>query len=261
MSEKRRDSKGRVLRNGESQRSDGKYMFRYTDGTGERHTVYSWKLVSTDKLKEGQRDSQALRDMEKRILKDLDDSIKTRGAEHTTVDDLFDQFMDIRKDLRESSRCCYNDIYRKHIKPVIGHRPIGRVKPTEIQKLYQIMVSESGVNPTTAQKAHSIIYQLFENAVMDNIIRVNPASNAFRNFRKTAELNPACREPLTVEQQEIFIDYIYASEKYSGMANLFTVLLGTGMRIGEALGLRWCDCDFEEGIIHVTHALLYKQKD
>ena len=208
MSEKRRDSKGRVLRNGESQRSDGKYMFRYTDGTGERHTVYSWKLVSTDKLKEGQRDSQALRDMEKRILKDLDDSIKTRDAEHTTVDDLFDQFMDIRKDLRESSRCCYNDIYRKHIKPVIGHRPIGRVKPTEIQKLYQIMVSESGVNPTTAQKAHSIIYQLFENAVMDNIIRVNPASNAFRNFRKTAELNPACREPLTVEQQELFIDYI-----------------------------------------------------
>lgn len=167
--------------------------------------------------------------------------------------------MDIRKDLRESSRCCYNDIYRKHIKPVIGHRPIGRVKPTEIQKLYQIMVSESGVNPTTAQKAHSIIYQLFENAVMDNIIRVNPASNAFRNFRKTAELNPACREPLTVEQQELFIDYIYASEKYNRMANLFTVLLGTGMRIGEALGLRWCDCDFEEGIIHVTHALLYKQ--
>lgn len=253
MSEKRRDSKGRVLRNGESQRSDGKYMFRYTDSTGERHTVYSWKLVSTDKLKEGQRNSQALRDMEKRILKDLDDSIKTRDAEHTTVDDLFEQFMDIRKDLRESSRCCYNDIYRKHIKPVMGHRPVGRVKPTEIQKLYQIMVSESGVNPTTAQKAHSIIYQLFENAVMDNVIRVNPASNAFRNFRKTAELNPACREPLIVEQQEVFIDYIYASEKYGRMANLFTVLLGTGMRIGEALGLRWCDCDFEEGIIHVTH--------
>lgn len=107
----------------------------------------------------------------------------------------------------------------------------------------------------------SVIYQLFENAVMDNIIRVNPASNAFRNFRKTAELNPACREPLTAEQQVIFIDYIYASEKYGRMANLFTVLLGTGMRIGEALGLRWRDCDFEEGIIHVTHALLYKREE
>ena len=62
--------------------------------------------------------------------KDLDDSIKTRDAEHTTVDDLYEQFMDIRKDLRESSRCCCNDIYRKHIKPVTEHRPIGRVKPT-----------------------------------------------------------------------------------------------------------------------------------
>lgn len=178
--------------------------------------------------------------MKKRILKDLDDSIKTRDAEHMTVDDLFERLMNIRKDLRESSRCGYNDIYRKHIKPVIGYRLVGKVKPTEIQKLYQIMVSESGVNPTTAQKAHSIIYQLFENAVMDNVIRVNPAPNAFRNFRKTAELNPACRKPLTVAQQEVFIDYIYASEKYGRVANLFTVLLGTGMRIGEALGLRWC---------------------
>ena len=259
MLEKRRDNKGRVLRNGEVQRPDGKYMFRYTDSSGKRRAVYSWKLVSTDKLKEGQRDSQSLREKEKHILKDIDDNIKTSDAEHTTVDDLFRQFMDIRKDLKESSRCCYNDIYRKHIEPVLGGKPISKIKPTEIQKLYQTMVSESGVNPTTAQKAHSIIYQIFENAVMDNIIRSNPASNAFRNFRKTTELLPACKEPLTTEQQAAFIDYIYASRQYSRLANLFTVLLGTGMRIGEALGLRWCDCDFDNGIIHVTHALLYKR--
>ncbi len=60
-------------------------MFRYMNSTGERYAVYSWKLVNTDKLKEGQRDSQELRDMEKHILKDFDDSIKTRDAEHTTV--------------------------------------------------------------------------------------------------------------------------------------------------------------------------------
>lgn len=66
-------------------------------------------------------------------------------------------------------------------------------------------ISESGDNPTTAQKVRSVICQLFENVVMDNVIRVNPASNAFRNFRKTAELNPACREPFTVEQQEALL--------------------------------------------------------
>lgn len=38
---------------------------------------------------------------------------------------------------------------------------------------------------------------------------------------------------------------------------VFTVLLGTGMRVGEATGLRWCDIDLEEGIIDVNHTLVY----
>lgn len=261
MSEKRKDLKGRVLRSGEVQRPDGKYMFRYTDRAGQRRTVYSWKLVSTDKLKEGQRDSPALRDIEKRIQKDLDDKINTLDAEHTTVDDLFAQFLDIRMDLRESTRCCYRNLYKKHVSPAIGVWSIDRIKPTDIQKLYQSMVSDTGVSPTTAQKTHSVVFQIFENAVMDNLIRTNPASNAFHSFRKTAEFRTESKMPLTIEQQSRFIDYVYASRQYGRMANLFSVLLGTGMRIGEALGLRWCDCDFKEGVIHVTHALLYKQSE
>ena len=49
MSEKRRDNKGRLLRQGELQRSDGKYEYRYYDEKGERKSVYSWKLVDTDR--------------------------------------------------------------------------------------------------------------------------------------------------------------------------------------------------------------------
>lgn len=261
MPEKRRDSRGRILRNGEVQRPDGKYMFRYTDHKGQRHTVYSWKLVNTDKSKDGRRNQQALRDIEQQILKDLADGINLRDAAHITVNDLFKQFLDIRKDLRESTRCCYSNLYKKHVEPVLGGRQVDKVKPTEIQKLYQEMVNSTGVNPTTAQKTHSIIYQIFENAVMDNLIRSNPATNAFRNLSKIVSSTTTSRDPLTTEQQERLIDYVYASKQYCRIANLFTVLLGTGMRIGEALGLRWCDCDFDEGIIHVTHSLLYKQSE
>ena len=57
MAEKRRDNKGRVLRAGESQRSDGKYEYKYADSNGERHSVYSWKLVATDKVPEGKQGS------------------------------------------------------------------------------------------------------------------------------------------------------------------------------------------------------------
>lgn len=44
MSGKRRDSKNRILRNGESQRKDGRYAFKYIDATGKQQFVYSWKL-------------------------------------------------------------------------------------------------------------------------------------------------------------------------------------------------------------------------
>ena len=53
MSEKRRDNKGRVLRNGESQRKDGRFMYKYTDNAGNIKYAYSWKLVKTDPVPKG----------------------------------------------------------------------------------------------------------------------------------------------------------------------------------------------------------------
>ncbi|WP_341478172.1 integrase DNA-binding domain-containing protein [Clostridium chromiireducens] len=48
MSAKRRDNKNRILRNGESQIKDGRYMYKYIDSIGKSQYVYSWKLVKTD---------------------------------------------------------------------------------------------------------------------------------------------------------------------------------------------------------------------
>lgn len=47
-SEKRRDNKNRVLRTGESQRKDGRYVYNYIDTFGNPQSVYSWKLVPTE---------------------------------------------------------------------------------------------------------------------------------------------------------------------------------------------------------------------
>lgn len=53
MSTKRRDNKNRILRNGESQRKDGRYSFKYIDGSGTARFVYSWKLEKNDKVPAG----------------------------------------------------------------------------------------------------------------------------------------------------------------------------------------------------------------
>ena len=72
MSEKRRDSKGRILRTGESQRKDGRYAYKYTDACGKTQFVYAWKLVPTDKTPTGKRDDISLREKVKEILRDTE---------------------------------------------------------------------------------------------------------------------------------------------------------------------------------------------
>ena len=62
MSEKRRDNKKRILRNGESQRPDGRYVYKYYDIMKKPHFLYSWKLEPTDKLPAGKRDDLSLRE-------------------------------------------------------------------------------------------------------------------------------------------------------------------------------------------------------
>ncbi len=59
---KRKDSKNRNLRNGESQRKDGRYVYKYTDIYGKPQFIYSWKLVPTDKTPAGKRDDISLRE-------------------------------------------------------------------------------------------------------------------------------------------------------------------------------------------------------
>ena len=45
MKEKRRDNKGRILHTGESQRTDGKYLYKYVDAFGNTKYVYAWRLT------------------------------------------------------------------------------------------------------------------------------------------------------------------------------------------------------------------------
>ena len=77
MVEKRKDSKGRRLFQGESQRKDGRYCYTYIDTLGVRRSCYSWMLTDTDKLPAGKRGTESLRAAEKRIKKDLSDGITT----------------------------------------------------------------------------------------------------------------------------------------------------------------------------------------
>ena len=173
--------------------------------------------------------------IERQIQRDLEDGIRAGEANTITVNALFKSFMDLRTDLKETTRCNYICLYDKQVRDELGGRKIRSVKFSDIQRLYMHMVQDLGLKASTVQSVHSILYQMFESAVMDNLIRVNPAANVLKSLRKMLLVEQEKRHALTEEEQAKLIEYVYQSRIYCRLGTLFTVLLGTGMRIGEAL--------------------------
>ena len=261
MSEKRRDNKGRILRDGEGQRPDGQYMFRYTDAYGKRQTVYSWRLVSTDKLPDGKRPCEALRDMKKKIQMDLAEDIRTADANTMSVNELFAQFMDMRQDLKLTTRNNYRCLYDKHVRDAIGLKTLRNVRYSTIQKFYMDLIQKSNLKYSSVQSINALLYQMFTVAVKDSLIRLNPTTGALKEVKRILGTQQEKRHALTEEEQARLVEFVYRTRQYKRWGSLITVLLGTGMRIGEALGLRWKDCDFKKNMIHVSRALLYRENE
>ena len=83
MKEKRRDNKGRILHTGESQRTDGKYLYKYVDAFGNTKYVYAWRLTPTDPTPKGKREKPPLRELEQQIRRDIEDGIDSTGKKMT----------------------------------------------------------------------------------------------------------------------------------------------------------------------------------
>ena len=260
MSEKRRDSKNRILQNGESQRKDGKYEFKYVDVNGTRRSAYSWKLVATDKVPEGKRCELSLREMEKQIRRDLEDGISTHTANSITLNELFDTYMST-KELKQSTRTNYMYMYKNYVSDVIGKRRIGSIKYSDIKKFYNSLILEKKFKPNSMEIINTILHPVFTMAVRDGYIRTNPSDGVMAEIKKSHNWEKPKRHALTEEQQAKFIDFVANSETYSHWLPLMTVFLGTGCRVGEIIGLTWDDCNFAEGIISINHNLIYRQQD
>lgn len=261
MSEKRRDNKGRLLKDGETQRKDGKYEYKYFDSNGVRRSVYSWKLVSTDSIPAGKRSCEALRDLEKKLSRDVDDGINTALAKKSTLNDYYDSYIATKFELKQSTRTNYKYMYGKYIRDNIGGRKIANIKYSDIRKFYIYLINELGFKPNSVENIQTILHPVFDTAVRDGLIRTNPTDGVIAAIKKSCAWEKPKRHPLTVPQQERFVEFVSHSSTYKHWMPLFTVLLGTGLRISEALGLRWDDCNLDTGIININHSLIYRLQD
>ena len=259
MSEKRRDNKGRVLWAGESQRPDGKYEFKYVDNNGDRHSIYSWKLVETDKVPYGKLVGVSLREMEKQIKKDLEENLFVHQTRKMSLNSFWEEYIDVKRELKESTRSNYIYMYDNYIRHSLGRKNITTIKYTDVKKFYTYLIHEREFKPNSVENINSVLHPVFTAAVRDGYIRNNPSDGVMADIKKSYNWEKPKRHALTVQQQAKFIEFVAQSHKLKHWLPLFTFILGTGCRIGEALGLRWEDCDFQENIININHTLIYRK--
>ena len=260
MAAKRKDSLGRELWKGERQKDDGRYEYRYLDRSGVRRSVYSWTLKQTDKPPKGKTAEACLREMERQIQRDLQDEIDTYSAQRKTLNDFFDACINDRQ-VKDTTRTNYKYMYKTFIRDVLGHKPLADIRYSDIRRFYTSLITERNFKPNTVEIIHTILHPIFTTAVRDGYIRINPTDGVMAEIKSRHDWEKTKRHALTVKQQEVFVDFIANSDTYRHWLPIMTVLLGTGGRISEILGLRWQDCDFEEDIITIDHNLVFHSRE
>ena len=140
----------------------------------------------------------------------------------------------------------YRSIIDRYFKDhVLGRVRVDQLAPAGIRRFY-LDLQERGLSPRTVQYAHSVLHSALEQAVEDGLIPRNPAKLARKALDK---LERSEKQVFTLEQARTFIDHA----RKDRFAALWLLLLDSGLRPAEALGLKWSDLD--GSVIRVQRAL------
>lgn len=243
MIEKRRDPNGRILKEQEIFRADGRYEYRFYSFDNRRHSIYS-------------RDLQDLRAKEEKVKADKSNGIKAE-AKSVTVNDIFDMWRTLKKGLKDNTYQSYIYMYKQFVYDNFGQLKILNLKRSDVRRFYNYLVDERALKFASIDNVHTVLHQVLDLAVEDGYLRANVSDNALKELKQCRNLFTERKFALTKGQQNTFINYLKMNPKYNHWYPIFAVMLGTGLRVGEVTGLRWQDIDFDNNIISINHTLVY----
>ena len=251
MSEVRRDNKGRKLFNGESQRKDGKYEYKYQDAWGKRKTVYSWKLTPTDRVPAGKRDDISLREKIKQIQKDLNSNITPDGGNFTVLE-LVKKYISQKTGVRHNTRSNYNFVVNVIKKEAFGQKRIDKIKVSDAKEWLIKMQQIDGRGYSSIHTIRGVVRPAFQMAVDDDLLVKNP----FEFQLNTVVVNDSVtREAITRQQERDFLEFVKNDQHFCKYYDGIYILFKTGLRISEFVGLTKKNLDFENNRIIVDHQL------
>ena len=242
MSDKRKDSSGKVLKTGESERKQGGYQYRYTT-RGKRQYIYASTL-------------NELREKEMNIQRDIFDGMRLDGK-NLTVNHIYDNWVQIKRGLKDNTFQNYKYLYEMFVRQDFGTMRLETIRKSDVIRFYNYLAENRGLMFSTIESVHTVLHQVLELAADDGYIRKNPSDNVLKILKQAHCFTSEKVHSLTVAEQNLFINYLMNSRVYGHWYPIFAFMLGTGLRVGEVTGLRWEDVDLTNNTVSVNHTLVY----
>lgn len=244
--DRRKDNRNRVLKEGEYQRANGTYEYKWRDKRGKRHSIYAKTL-------------EELREKEIDVLRDALDGIRADKS-NLTINDLYHLWVQLKRGLKDNTFANYKYMYTQFVEADFGETPIAELKRSDVRAFYNQLADEQHLKANTIDTIHTVLHQVLELGVEDDYLRYNPSDGALRELKKAHGKDSPKKRALTLPEQNLLEDFLSKQGPYHRWYPIFVILLWTGMRVGEITGLRWCDIDFENELINVNHTLVYYSK-
>ena len=250
--EVRRDNRRRILRTGESQNKEGRYVYKYINSLGEQKFIYSGTLVPTDRVPKGKRDDISLREKIAEVQRDLSDGIDTAGKK-MTVCQLYEKKNNLRKNIRRNTVKGRQQFMNVLKKDPFGSMSIDSVKQSDAKE-WAIRMSENGIAYNSIKNYMRSLRASFYMAIQDDYVRKNPfdfvLSDILDDTRKE-------KTALSLEQEEALLTFAKSDRTYKKYYDELVILLETGLRISEFCGLDLnVAVDMKNKSILVEHQLL-----
>ncbi len=228
--------KGKDCGKGIYQRKDGLYHARFVDSAGKRHEKYFQTIP------------EARNWIEERKYADKHEGVFV--ATDTTVDEWFSFWIEnIVGDLAPNTLRNYQERYVHNIQHIIGKMLIANVKPMHCKKVLIQMDSEYA--GSTIRQAYIVMGTMFKAAKMNDLIAKHPMDGV--RFTKPVRAVDDIKF-LTREEQHKFLE----TAKHSHNFNQYALILETGLRTGEMIGLTWDAIDFDKRTLTVNKTLEFR---
>ena len=248
---KRRDNKGRILHTGESQRTDGKYLYKYVDAFGNTKYVYAWRLHPQTRHQRKNGKKPSLRELEQQIRRDIEDGIDSTGKKMTLCQ-LYAKQNAQRANVKKSTQKQREQLMRLLKEDKLGARSLIQSNPLDAKE-WALRMKDKGFSYNTINNHKRSLKASFYIAIQDDCVRKNPF-----DFKLSEVIENDTKEKvaLTEEQEQALLSFIKTDNVYHKHYDDVLILLKTGLRISELCGLTVADIDFKNEVVIIDHQLL-----